>query len=81
MSCAGVRAGIHNGLVGEKKELMCVLPAYGETAGTPTLWIYTATDQSFPSELGQQMFAAYRHAGGRGELINLPAFGHDGHDL
>jgi len=81
ISFSGGRGAIHDGLVCDKKALMTVLTSYGEKALIPTLWIYTANDQSFPSQLGQQMFAAYRHAGGRGELVNLPAFGHDGHDL
>jgi hypothetical protein len=45
------------------------------------LWIYAANDSYFAPDLVRRMCDAFTSAGGRAQLISLPAFGDDGHYL
>lgn len=53
----------------------------GRRARTPSLWLYTQNDQSFPPDLARRMADAYRGAGGALDFMMLPPFGQDGHAL
>lgn len=53
----------------------------GSRARTPMLWIYAANDSYFAPDLVGRMHDAFTSAGGSAQLINLPAFGDDGHLL
>lgn len=81
ISFSGGRGAMGEGQVCDKSSLLAALKSYGQTARIPTLWLYTANDQSFSPQLGEEMFKAYRHAEAKGKLITLPAYGDDGHDL
>ena len=81
ISFSGGRGAMGEGQVCDKTSLLATLKSYGQTARIPTLWLYTANDQSFSPQLGEEMFKAYRHAEAKGKLITLPAYGNDGHDL
>jgi predicted esterase len=50
-------------------------------ARIPMLWIYAANDSYFGPNLVRRMHEAFTAAGGRAQLISLPAFGDDGHYL
>ena len=52
---------------------------YGATARIPTYWLYSENDQYFGNEHPQHWFKAYLAAGGRGEFVQLPPYGEDGH--
>lgn len=54
---------------------------FGARARTPSLWLYTENDRSFPPAISRRMADAYRTAGGRIDFHMLPAFGDDGHAL
>lgn len=62
-----------------KAELLSVLQSYGETARTPTLWIYAKNDTSFPPGFATEMFDRYRNAGGHAEFFQEPPFNKNGH--
>ncbi|MGU9979977.1 alpha/beta hydrolase family protein [Phreatobacter sp. HK31-P] len=53
----------------------------GRRARTPSLWIYTENDLSFPPALARSMAEAFRAAGGVLEFRMMPPFGRDGHAL
>lgn len=52
---------------------------YGATARIPTLWLYSENDKYFGKEHPQEWFKAFVAAGGKGEFVQLPAHGEDGH--
>jgi dienelactone hydrolase len=52
---------------------------YGATARIPTYWLYSENDMYFGKELPQRWFKAFQAAGGRGEFVQLPPHGADGH--
>lgn len=54
---------------------------YGRSAKVPTLWIYTENDRYFAPRHARNWHDAFRAQGGAGELLLLPAFGEDGHQL
>jgi pimeloyl-ACP methyl ester carboxylesterase len=54
---------------------------WGATARTPTLWIYAANDTFFSPALARDMASAWRLAGGRLVVHQLPPFGRDGHGV
>lgn len=63
------------------KALRNLFEHYGRTARMPTLWIYSENDRYFGPEHPRAWFAAFRGAGGRGEFVQLPPVGDDGHRL
>jgi dienelactone hydrolase len=52
---------------------------YGATAKVPTLWLYSENDKYFGKEYPQAWFKAFVATGGKGEFVQLPAHGEDGH--
>ncbi len=63
------------------ESLVRVAGGWGATARMPTLWIYAANDTFFGPDLARDMAGAWRLAGGRIVLRQLPPFGRDGHGL
>jgi dienelactone hydrolase len=61
--------------------LVAAYGTLGTRARTPMLWIYAANDSYFGPDLAQRMHDAFTSAGGRAQLVSLPAFGEDGHYL
>lgn len=63
-----------------RPELLARLFAgYGKTARLPTLWLYSENDRYFGKEHPRAWFDAFAAAGGKGEFVQLPAHGKDGH--
>jgi dienelactone hydrolase len=60
-------------------QLRKLFASYGATARMPTLWLYSENDMYFGKELPQRWFKAFQAAGGRGEFVQLPPHGDDGH--
>ncbi len=56
-----------------------VLGAYGATAKTPTLWLYSENDKYWGRQYPRAWFEAFRAKGGSGEFVQLPPFKTDGH--
>ena len=54
---------------------------YGETARTPTLWVYTENDQWMGPVYPREWFEAFKEKGGNGEFVQFPPNGKDGHGL
>lgn len=52
---------------------------YGKSARMPTLWLYSENDRYFGKEHPHAWFKAFVAAGGKGEFVQLPAHGEDGH--
>ena len=61
--------------------LVAAYKLLGARARLPMLWIYAANDSYFGPGLVRRMHEAFTAAGGQARLINLPAFGDDGHYL
>ena len=81
---AGGRGGRSYGRVGNNcapERLIAAAGDFGAAARAPTLWIYADNDGFFGPRLARRMFDAWRGSGGRGELVQLPPFGDDGHTL
>lgn len=53
--------------------------AYGRSNRVPTLWMYSRNDRFWGSRYPQAWFDAFSGAGGRGELVWLPADKSNGH--
>lgn len=63
-----------------RQKLVEAAATYGKTSRIPTLWVYAANDRNrMPSQIAA-MREAFEKAGGKAELLLLPAFGSDGHD-
>jgi dienelactone hydrolase len=82
---AGGRGGHARGRANEicdAKRLINAAHVYGRAASTvPTLWLYARNDSFFGPNLAQKLATAWRTAGGRVELHQLPAYGDDGHTI
>jgi dienelactone hydrolase len=55
--------------------------SYGKTARIPVLWVYTENDLYFGAEYPREWFKAFTAEGGRGEFVQFPPHGEDGHSL
>lgn len=55
--------------------------SFGARARTPSLWLYSENDRSFPPAVSRPMAEAYRAAGGRVDFQLVGPFGDDGHAL
>ena len=53
--------------------------SYGATARIPTVWLYSENDKYFGKDKPREWFRAFRAAGGKGEFVQLPPHGADGH--
>ena len=62
-------------------QLVLAAGTLGRTATTPMLWVYTENDSSFGPALATAMHQAFTRAGGKAEMVRLPAFTEDGHTL
>lgn len=62
-------------------ELVRDAAVLGRRARTPTLWLYSDNDRSFPPALARRLRQAFVEAGGVAEFVAVPAFAHDGHAL
>lgn len=54
---------------------------FGATSQVPTLWVYAENDLYFGAEHPVRWHAAFRDRGGRGDLVQFPPQGEDGHGL
>ncbi|MGC1172627.1 alpha/beta hydrolase family protein [Polaromonas sp.] len=55
--------------------------SYGETARIPMLWVYTENDMYSGPRYPREWFEAYTAAGGKGDFVQFPPHGDDGHLL
>jgi dienelactone hydrolase len=53
--------------------------SYGATAKRPTLWLYSENDLYMGRDAPREWFSLFKKSGGKGEFVELPAFGKDGH--
>jgi len=53
--------------------------SYGSAAKSPTLWLYSENDLFMGKEAPREWFRLFQEKGGKGEFVQLPAFGKDGH--
>jgi dienelactone hydrolase len=79
ISFAGGRGSRADDDVCDEDSLVKAFATLGRTARIPMLWIYAQNDRFFGPALAHRMHAAFTGAGGRAQLIDLPAFGDDGH--
>jgi dienelactone hydrolase len=54
---------------------------YGKTARIPMLWVYTENDLFFGADYPREWFRAFTAEGGKGEFVQFPPHGDDGHSL
>lgn len=64
-----------------RSQLVAAFADYGAKAKVPSLWLYGQNDSLFGPELAGRMHAAYVGAGGRGRLVEFPAFKRDAHGM
>ncbi|MEW7849403.1 CocE/NonD family hydrolase [Massilia aurea] len=64
-----------------RSQLVSAFADYGAKAKVPSLWMYGQNDSLFGPELAGRMHAAYIGAGGRGRLVEFPAFKRDAHGM
>jgi len=64
-----------------RSQLVAAFADYGAKAKVPSLWLYGQNDSLFGPELAARMHAAYVGAGGRGRLVEFPAFKRDAHGM
>lgn len=64
-----------------RSALVTAFSDYGSKAKLPTLWMYGENDSLFGPELAARMHAAFEGAGGRGKLVEFPAFKRDSHGM
>jgi dienelactone hydrolase len=64
-----------------RSQLVSAFAEYGARAKVPSLWMYGKNDSLFGPELAGRMHAAYVEAGGRGRLVEFPAFKRDAHGM
>ncbi|NNG22248.1 prolyl oligopeptidase family serine peptidase [Massilia sp. ML15P13] len=64
-----------------RSALVAAFADYGSKATVPTLWMYGQNDSLFGPELAQRMHEAFEGAGGRGRLVEFPAFKRDSHGM
>jgi len=70
---------LHPGAPCQPDLLSQAFAAYGAGNRIPTLWMYSANDRFWGPAYPGQWFAAFRHAGGTGTFVALPADGNNGH--
>lgn len=71
----------HPGMPCSPDRLEAMFAAYGATARTPSIWVYTANDRWMGAAAPKAWFSAYAKAGGAGQFLAMPAFEKDGHTL
>lgn len=84
VSMAGGHGGHFGGRPNENcrpDQLAVAAGAFGASATTPMLWVYTENDSFFAPEIASAMYAAFGRAGGRAKFVQLGPFGADGHQL
>ena len=64
-----------------RSQLVAAFAEYGAKSRVPSLWMYGQNDSLFGPELAGRMHAAYIGAGGRGRLVEFPAFKRDAHGM
>jgi dienelactone hydrolase len=64
-----------------RSALVTAFAEYGAKTKLPTLWMYGKNDSLFGPELASRMHAAFEQAGGRGRLVEFPAFKRDSHGM
>lgn len=64
-----------------RSQLVSAFAEYGSKATVPSLWMYGQNDSLFGPELAGRMHASYVQAGGRGRLVEFPAFKRDAHGM
>jgi dienelactone hydrolase len=52
---------------------------YGKAARIPTLWLYSENDRYWGRDLPKRWFEGFTKSGGKGQFVQLPAHGKDGH--
>ena len=60
-------------------QLRALYAEYGATARRPVLWLYSENDRYWGRELPHAWFKAWSARGGKGEFVQLPPSGSDGH--
>lgn len=53
--------------------------SYGATAKRTTLWLYSENDLYMGTDAPKDWYGRFKKSGGKGEFVQLPAFGKDGH--
>lgn len=65
----------------EDSRLVDVMATLGPSVHVPALWLYAENDRSYGPDLARRMFDAYSVGAAPAQLVELPPFGTDGHDL
>ncbi|BBU30551.1 hypothetical protein BTHE68_42850 [Burkholderia sp. THE68] len=71
----------HPGMPCDPQQMADTIAHFASTTRVPVLWHYVQNDQYFSPEVVRTWFAAFRAAGGQGQLIIEPPFGSNGHGM
>jgi pimeloyl-ACP methyl ester carboxylesterase len=63
----------------QPERLIQAMAAFGTGVRIPSLWMYAANDTRFPPKLASAMFEAYKAGGAPAKMIQVPAYGTEGH--
>lgn len=78
---AGGRGSSRPDYVCEADELVAAVAQYGVSAKVPSQWVWSENDHYFSPALAHQMLSAYTSHGAPAQLVVLPPFRDDGHEL
>ncbi|MGC1440352.1 MAG: CocE/NonD family hydrolase [Burkholderiaceae bacterium] len=81
MNFAGGRGSLRDGQVCQGNALVRAFGELGQTATTPSLWVYASNDKYFNPSLSRQFHQAFTAAGGDAKFVMTAPFGKDGHRL
>ncbi len=63
------------------ENLVKAMSIFGTGTRVPSLWVYSDNDSFFEPQLVRRMFDAYKATGATAELVVLPPFKKDGHNI
>jgi pimeloyl-ACP methyl ester carboxylesterase len=75
----GSRKGMPNTYCSERH--ISAAADFGRTAAVPSLWIYVENDSHVGPRVARQMHTAFARGGSKSELVVLPKFETEGHNL
>jgi dienelactone hydrolase len=71
----------HPGMPCDSQQMAETISHFAATTSVPVLWHYVQNDKYFSPTVVATWFAAFKDAGGQGEMIVEPPFGKNGHGM
>lgn len=71
----------HPGMPCDPRQMADTIAHFASTTRVPVLWHYVENDKYFGPDVVATWFAAFKAAGGQGQLVVEPPFGKNGHGM